>query len=60
MNQRFDKSGNVILMLEKVTRIKSGITISVGVSVKTRKNIMCAKTVIFEILLRVIVKMVNM
>ena len=33
-------SVNVSLMLENVTQIKSGIIISVGVSVKILKNIM--------------------
>ena len=47
------------LMVEYVTQIKSGITIQVRVSVKLQKNIVCAKSIIFGILLHVVVKMVN-
>ena len=47
-------------MVENVTQIKSGITISVGVSVKILKNIMCAKMVTFGILLHVVVEMVSL
>ena len=43
-------------MLENVIQIKSGITINVNVSVK---NITYVKKVIFEILLHVVAKMVN-
>ena len=46
-------------MVENITRIKSGITISVGVSVKMQKDI-SAKIVIFEILQNEAAKMVNM
>ena len=35
-------------MVENITRIKSGIAINVGVSVKIRKNIMCTKKVYLE------------
>ena len=42
-------------MVENVTQIKSGITINVVVSAKIKKNI-CAKKIIFEILLHVLVK----
>ena len=46
-------------MLENVTRIKIGIMINVGVSVKIKKIIVCVKKIIFGILLHVAVKMVN-
>ena len=45
---------NVSLMGENVTRIKSGIT-----SAEIKESIMCAKKIIFEILLHEVVKMVN-
>ena len=45
---------------KNITRIKNGITINVGVSVKIQKNIICAKKIIFGILQHVVVKMVNM
>ena len=35
-------------MIEKVTRIKSGITMSVGVSIKIKKDIMCGKDYIWN------------
>ena len=35
-------------MIEKVTRIKSGITMSVGVSIKIKKDIMCEKDYIWN------------
>ena len=47
---------NINLMLENVIQIKSGITINVNVSVK---NITYVKKIIFEILLHVVAKMVN-
>ena len=50
---------NVIFMVENVIQIKSGITINVGASVKILKNIVCAKKIIFGILLHVVEKMVN-
>ena len=50
---------NVIFMVENVIQIKSGITINVGASVKFLKNIVCAKKIIFGILLHVVEKMVN-
>ena len=48
---------NVIFMVENVIQIKSGITINVGASVKILKNIVCAKKIIFGILLHVVEKM---
>ena len=53
-------SVNVTLMAKNVTWIKTGITISVGVSVKIHKSIVCTKKVILGILQHVVVKMVNM
>ena len=50
---------NVSLMIKNVIQIKSGIKINVGASVKIQKNIVCARKVIFEILLHVVVKMRN-
>ena len=44
-------------MVENVIQIK--ITINVGASVKILKNIVCAKKIIFGILLHVVEKMVN-
>ena len=38
---------------------QNGITVSVLVSLKILKNIICAKKIIFSILLHVVVKMVN-
>ena len=46
-------------MVENVTQIKSGIAITVGVSVKTQKNIMHPKKIMFGTLLHVVVKMIN-
>ena len=46
-------------MIKNVIQIKSGIKINVGVSVKIQKNIVCARKVIYEILLHVVVKMIN-
>ena len=37
-------------MVENVIQIKSGITTNVDVSAKIGENIMCAKKIIFEIL----------
>ena len=53
---------NVSLIVKNVTRIESGITISVGVSVKIQKNIVCAKKKkkLFGILQHVAAKMANM
>ena len=48
---------NVGLMGENVTWIKSGIIINA--SAKIKESIMCAKKIIFEILLHQVVKMVN-
>ena len=50
---------NVNLMVENVIKIKSEITINIGVSAKSQKNVICAKKIIFGILLHVVVKMVN-
>ena len=48
-------------MVRNVTQIKSGIMINVGVALEIRKKyIMCAKKIIFAILLHVVVKLVNM
>ena len=47
-------------MIENVSQIKNGITINGGASEKIGKNLMCAKMVIFGILLHVVAKMVNM
>ena len=46
-------------MVENVTQIKIGIAISVGVSVKVQKNIVCAKKIIFGTLIYVVAKLVN-
>ena len=56
---RYHVNVNVNLMVENVTRIKSGIIINVFVSAKIQKNIMHAKRIIFGILLHVVVKMLN-
>ena len=45
-------------MVESVIQIKSGITINVAKSVKIQKNIVCAKKIIFRILLHAVEKMV--
>ena len=39
---------NVSLVVENVTQIKSGITINVHLSAKTKKEIMCAKRLYLE------------
>ena len=63
MNQRFKQiyhwNKNVKLMEENVIKIKSEIPMNVDVNVKIRKNIICPKNIIFEILLHVIAKKVN-
>ena len=41
-------SVNVNLIIENVIQIKSGITINVGVSAKSQKNIMCVKKLYLE------------
>ena len=46
-------------MVENVNPIKNGIKMNVDVSVKIQKKIACVKNIIFEILLHVTVKMVN-
>ena len=50
---------NVSLIVENVTSIKSEITRSAGVSVENLKNIICAKKIIFGILIHLVMKMVN-
>ena len=50
---------NVSLIIEKLIHIKSGIIMSVGMTVKILNNIMGAKKIIFGILLHIGVKMVN-
>ena len=47
-------SMNLGLMVKSITRIKSGITISVGVSVKMLKNNMSARKIISGILLCIV------
>ena len=47
-------------MVEKVTQIKSGISINVGVSVKIQNNIVCTRNVLFRILLHAVLKRLNM
>ena len=42
-----------------VIYIKSGVTIHFDVSVKIRKNIVCAKKIMYGILLYVVAKMAN-
>ena len=49
----------VSLIVERVTRIKSEITISVGVSVKIVKNTIPVKKIIFGILFYLVAKIVN-
>ena len=56
---KYHANVNVKLMVENLTRIKSEITIYVDVNAKFWKNIMCAKKIIFGILLHVLVKMGN-
>ena len=51
-------SANVSLMVENVIQIKSGITINVSVSAKTKK-IKCMQKNMFRILLHVVAKMVD-
>ena len=47
-------------MVENSIQIKSKMMINVGASVKIKKkNIVCAKKILFRILLYVVVKMVN-
>ena len=45
------------MIVENVTRIESGITIDYSLKTKNGKNIMCAKKIMFRILLHVIMKM---
>ena len=51
---------NVYLILKNATRIKSGVTINVGVSTKIQKNIIFVKKIIFGILLHAVVTVVYM
>ena len=55
----YHANANVNLMVENVIPIKSGLMVVIDVSIKFQKNIMCAKKIIFEILLHVVMKMVN-
>ena len=57
---KYHANVNVNLMVENVTRLRSGITINVDVSTKFQKNIMWVKKIIIGILPHVLVKMVNM
>ena len=50
---------NLNFMVENVTQIESGIKNCDDVSLKIQENIMCAKKLIFEILVHVLVKLVN-
>ena len=50
---------DVNLMVKDVTRIKTEITLVIGLSVKIWKNMVCLKKISFGILLHVVVKMVN-
>ena len=43
----YHENVNINSIVENVTRIKNGITINVGVSVKIRKNIASGKKIIF-------------
>ena len=47
------------LMVKNVIQIRRRITINVSASVKIQKNIVCAKKIIFRILLHVVAKIVN-
>ena len=47
----YHANANTNLMTENVTQIKSEITVNVGINVKIPNNIMCAKKIIFGILL---------
>ena len=55
----YHANGNVNLIVKNKTRIKIGMTINVGASIKIQKSILLAKKAIFGILLNVVVKMVN-
>ena len=46
-------------MVGNVIQIKSGILINVRASVKIKKNIVCAKKIIFGMLLHAVLKIVN-
>ena len=50
---------NVNSIVENVTLIKIGITINVGVNVKIRQDL-CAKKIMFSILLHIHMKMIDM
>ena len=47
-------------MVENVIQIKCGIEVNVVATVKVKKNIECAKKILFGMLIHVAVKMVNM
>ena len=57
MHSRQNKRCN--LLVKTVTQIENRIKISVIVSSKIRENIKCVKNVVFEIVVLVLVKMVN-
>ena len=59
INKTCQSNVNVNLKAKNVIQIKSGITINIDVSSKIWKNIMCAKKIIFGILLHVVAKMAN-
>ena len=50
---------NIILMVENVTQMKSGIIKYAGVSAKIQRKIMHTKRIISGILLHEVLKMVN-
>ena len=43
-------------MVENITQIKSGLTINVDVSAKTQASIICAKRIIFGVLIYVLME----
>ena len=51
---------NASSIVENATQIKIRIAINVDMSVRNRKNVFCAKNILFGILLHVILKMINM
>ena len=57
MHSRQNKRCN--LLVKTVTQIENRIKINVIVSSKIRENIKCVKNVVFEIVVLVLVKMVN-
>ena len=50
---------NVNLIIDNVNQIIRGIMINLVARVKIQKNIVCAKKVIFGILLHIVAKMIN-